>query len=47
MTGQLYLSPFVDKHISNTNYIDIEFEHYYIHSEYLKENSYLKKYIIK
>ena len=47
LTGQLYLSPFVDKPISNTNYINIKFEHYYIHFDYLKENLHLKKYIIK
>ena len=47
LTGQLYLSPFVDKPISNTNYINIKIEHYYIHFDYLKENLHLKKYIIK
>jgi FkbM family methyltransferase len=46
VTGQLYLTPFVNKEVSDMNYIGVEFEHYYIHLDYLSKNLHLKKYII-
>jgi hypothetical protein len=45
-TGQLYRIPFINQIYTDTNYIDIEFEQYYVHLDYLKENPHLKKFLI-
>jgi len=44
--GQLYRTPFVDNPYEGTNYKNVEYEHYYIHMDYLKENLHLKKFLI-
>jgi FkbM family methyltransferase len=45
-TGQLYRFPFINQIYTDINYIDIDFEQYYIHLDYLKENLHLKKFLI-
>ena len=45
-TGQLYKTPFVDRIYNDVSYIDVTYEHYYIHLDYLKDNLHLKKFLI-
>jgi hypothetical protein len=46
INGELYLTPFSDRPYTNINYIDIEYEQYYIHIDYLRDNLHLKKFLI-
>ena len=46
INGELYQTPFSDRPYTNINYIDIEYEQYYIHIDYLRDNLHLKKFLI-
>lgn len=46
VTGQLYKTPFFEKIYDRIDYEDINYEQYYIHLDYLKDNLYLKKFLI-
>jgi len=46
ITGQLYETPYKNRPYNDINYIDIQYEQYYIHIDYLKDNLHLKKFLI-